>query len=82
MSKFKKGAKELFGIAKSLAKGEDLSVPDEIKNKRRRVCESCPHLNKTKRCDLCGCFYLAKTMVSTSECPEKRWLKWEKNNES
>lgn len=75
MGKLKSGAKELFGIAKNLVKGEDLSVPEDIKKERRAICESCPHLTKTQRCDQCGCFYLAKTAVATSQCPKSKWLR-------
>jgi len=75
MSKFKNGAKELFQIAVNLSKGVDLSVSEEVKAKRRKICEECPHLTKLGRCDQCGCFYMAKTAVATSECPLQKWLK-------
>ena len=80
MGKLKSGAKELFGIAKDLAKGKDISVPDEVFNSRYSECQKCPNLNKMGFCNLCGCAMALKCKVSTSKCPDNppKWEEYKK----
>jgi hypothetical protein len=78
--KVKNGLKELFEIAKSLAKGEDISVPEQVFQERFSICKSCPNLTKLELCGICGCAMRVKCKVATSECPDTpaRWGKYEK----
>jgi hypothetical protein len=46
---------------------------DEEKNRRYSICEECPYLTKTKRCEKCGCFMAAKTRLFNAVCPEGKW---------
>lgn len=59
-------------------------VSDKIKSERRNICFHCEHRKKsvggytcgtlmipTKK--TCGCFIKAKTALSISECPSKKW---------
>lgn len=79
MGKLKSGAKELFGIAKDLAKGKDLSVPEEIFNERYEICKSCPKLSNLGFCGECGCAMKVKCKVSTSKCPLNKWIEFKKD---
>jgi hypothetical protein len=78
MSKFTKGAKELFGIAKDLAKGKDISVPDEVFNERYEICKKCPKLSNLGFCGICGCAMSLKCKVATSSCPDNppKWREY------
>lgn len=43
---------------------------------RGKICEKCPHLNKTTfylHCDICGCYIPAKLRSPTSECNLHKW---------
>ena len=77
MSKLKNGAKELFGIAKDLAKGKDISVPDGVFKERYGICQSCPKLSSLGFCGECGCAMALKCKVATSKCPIDKWQAWE-----
>lgn len=46
---------------------------DEEKDRRYSICEECPHLTATKRCEKCGCFMVAKTKLLHATCPENKW---------
>lgn len=82
MGKLKSGAKELFGIAKDLAKGKDLSVPKEVFEERMSICNTCPKLNKLGFCGICGCAMRVKCKISTSKCADNppKWDKWSPEN--
>lgn len=54
-------------------KDEVLAHPD-IAEERLSICLSCPRLNKsTSTCKECGCFVHAKTKLTRSSCPLKKW---------
>ena len=77
MSKIKSGMKSLFNIAKNAATGVDQSVPEEVKETRLEICNSCPRLLlPTKNCKECGCFVAAKTSFKQEECPLGKWGSW------
>lgn len=48
-------------------------VSEEEKDRRYSICEECPHLKATKRCDKCGCFMAAKTKLLHATCPINKW---------
>jgi len=56
--------KALLGISR--ARKEDIE-------KRMSICKSCSHLSKHSRCDLCKCFVLLKTTITSERCPEGNW---------
>lgn len=39
---------------------------------RMRICNTCPHYS-APRCDLCGCFMIAKTKIPQASCPAGKW---------
>lgn len=39
---------------------------------RMRICNTCPHY-KAPRCELCGCFMIAKTKIPQASCPAGKW---------
>ena len=39
---------------------------------RMRICTTCPHY-KAPRCELCGCFMIAKTKIPQARCPAGKW---------
>ncbi len=78
MGKITKGAKNLFGIAKRKAQGEDISVPEKVAQERLAECLKCPNLSKVGTCKICLCIVRAKTKVDTESCPDNpsRWGKY------
>lgn len=42
---------------------------------RIKTCLSCEHLQRNKRCGLCGCVVEVKATWQTAECPDGRWDK-------
>ena len=56
-------------------------VPEEVKKERLDICSSCEYY-KDNRCAQCGCFMSIKTEWAEQECPLKKWLKYEKDNNS
>lgn len=72
--------KELFNIAVKGLKGEEITVPKEVAEKRYNICQSCPHLTAIKTCEICLCSMKLKTKVKDSECPIGKWSKWKDNN--
>ena len=49
-------------------------VPDEVKESRMAICESCEFLyGPTKQCKKCGCFIFTKSSIASSECPIRKW---------
>lgn len=39
---------------------------------RMKICNTCPHYN-APRCQLCGCFMVAKTKIPQARCPAGKW---------
>ena len=53
---------------------EKITVPENVRQARWDVCESCDKLYKpTNSCKLCGCFMKVKTTLPFDECPIKKW---------
>jgi hypothetical protein len=48
------------------------NVPPEIKEKRLKICQKCPHWTGS-RCKKCGCQMKIKASLSSSECPIGQW---------
>ena len=46
---------------------------DEENDRRYAICEECPYLTATKRCEKCGCFMVAKTKLLHATCPIGKW---------
>jgi hypothetical protein len=58
-------------------------IPYAYTKLRRDVCRACPHASKSpdrldrpskglttlSKCELCGCFIAAKTMLASEKCP-------------
>jgi hypothetical protein len=45
---------------------------------RYTICKPCPQF-QDGQCRRCGCLVEAKTMLTTEQCPDKRWLRiWAK----
>jgi len=50
-----------------------ISEKDQAK-KRLDICNKCPNLSKKGgRCDLCGCFVVAKVKLEFETCPAGKW---------
>jgi len=49
----------------------------ELANKRRKICDDCPKLVKSKtaflKCNDCGCYYPMLAYSSTKSCPMGKW---------
>jgi len=49
-------------------------APKDKRNKRMELCKECPSfLEKTYRCNHCGCFTPVMVWINSRECPEKKW---------
>jgi hypothetical protein len=55
-------------------------VTEEVYEKRRAICESCPLLVDGE-CGLCGCPVEVKALWATEACPDKKWLAEEQKKE-
>jgi hypothetical protein len=53
--------------------GKLVSTKDEAKA-RLDICNKCPNLSKKGgRCELCGCFVVAKVKLDFETCPAGKW---------
>jgi hypothetical protein len=58
----------------SVAGGNALSVPEDVINRRKSICNSCEFFDKQKeRCIKCGCNMAVKTYLKASSCPINKW---------
>lgn len=52
----------------------DIIADTDIAAQRLDICLRCPRLNTTTNtCKECGCFVHAKTKLTRSSCPLKKW---------
>ena len=52
----------------------ELVADSDVAAQRLTICLACPSLNqKTSTCRECGCFVYAKTKITHSNCPLKKW---------
>jgi Family of unknown function (DUF6171) len=68
----------LFSAATSVAKdvvtGNEIFVPDNIKQDRMNICLSCEWYDQEQiRCKACGCFLEQKTSYTSQSCPHNKW---------
>ena len=59
---------------------EDSTIaPVEVRKERMGICESCEHLVRFNRCEICGCFMNLKTKFANMRCPlpEPKWTEYE-----
>jgi len=47
-------------------------TPNQIKNKRLKICKSC-YFFENNKCQKCGCFTNFKTRLISSKCPIGKW---------
>lgn len=59
-------------VMRAWAKGEATLVDRDEKQTRREVCGLCPE-NRGGRCQACGCWIRAKTLLATEDCPRGLW---------
>lgn len=68
-------------IQKAQEIDEATRAPEEIRNQRLSICESCEHLFKpTSSCKKCGCFMKLKTWIGPAKCPIGKWKAIELKN--
>ena len=59
------------------------NVPPEEYIRRTSICNKCPKfVHENHSCGVCGCYMHVKARWSTSECPDKKWSKWDWEKES
>jgi ADP-heptose:LPS heptosyltransferase len=44
-----------------------------MQRRRIKTCEACPHFNRSRGCDLCGCSMDTKSWWSEQKCPQGKW---------
>lgn len=71
---------EFISFIRTYRFNKSMVVGFTILMKRRKICNECPHIKKskffkTKRCGICGCFLSLKTKLRFEECPDEpsRW---------
>lgn len=77
----KEGIKIQSGIVKTTKRASSAIINNEriISNqeeakKRLDICSKCPNLSKSGgRCDICGCFVVAKVKLDFESCPAGKW---------
>ena len=74
LKKLKLAAESGKIIASNIINNKELSVSDEIYEKRMSICHGCPKFNKElKKCNECGCFLTVKARLSGMKCPLNHW---------
>lgn len=69
-----KDVKKQFGKIVDEGSGFFEKATPDIHQKRLIVCYNCPFLlEKTKRCDECGCFVHEKSALKSQFCPKNKW---------
>lgn len=54
--------------------GDPLLAPEAVKEARLRICRGCVcNAEDRRRCEVCGCFVIAKVMFTTERCPKGYW---------
>ena len=53
--------------------GGTVTVNERLHAQRLRECQSCPQLNRTGTCGLCGCVVSFKARVKAASCPAGKW---------
>lgn len=61
-------------LKKFAAAGAPHVTKAEYEN-RVETCLGCEHLQRNKRCGLCGCVIEVKAAWATADCPDGRWSK-------
>ena len=59
-------------VMAKVARGEAVLVDADLKATRRAVCRACDR-NVGNRCESCGCWIRAKTLLATEDCPLGYW---------
>jgi hypothetical protein len=57
-----------------------LVVPDNIKEERLQICNTCEFFTTLSRCKKCGCFMPAKILIKRAKCPINKWMPYEEKN--
>lgn len=63
-------------VAWAKARGYRTLATEEEAEDRLDICLDCPFLapESNYRCKICTCFVEAKVLLTTEECPKKKWL--------
>jgi hypothetical protein len=51
----------------------NISVPQEQRETRIDICQSCDKLTEKKFCSECNCFMPLKTWINVATCPLEKW---------
>jgi hypothetical protein len=55
-------------------------APRDVSRQRLEICEGCERFQEKSRiCDLCGCYMPLKTTMSNMKCPIDRWTEYVRN---
>ena len=56
----------------AMAAGEPVYAAKEDIERRRDICQGCEFFNGSQ-CAKCGCYYSAKIILATEQCPVGKW---------
>lgn len=74
LDKLKMAAKSAKSVASNAIEGKELTVTQEVFNKRMSACHECPkYLKATNQCGECLCFLSLKGKLKDMECPLHKW---------
>jgi hypothetical protein len=59
-------------VIKSKAQGQQVTVPDEERDRRMAICQVCEFFTGTT-CLKCGCVARWKAKLATEKCPVGKW---------
>jgi len=68
----KNAARAAGRAAVRIVSTEKLFVSKEQRSERLDVCNQCEEL-ENGRCSECGCFVVAKSWLTTEDCPTGKW---------
>lgn len=67
-------AKNAAVAAKDAAKDGFTQVSDEEVERRKEICNECPHfIPNQNRCEVCGCALALKNKLRSQNCPKGYW---------
>lgn len=60
---------------------EDPTIaPRNVARQRMGLCEACDRFQeKSKTCQICGCYMPLKTTMANMRCPLDLWFEWKKD---
>ena len=58
-------------------------APRAVAAERLGICEGCERFQeKSKICEICGCYLPLKVTAANMKCPIDKWTEWKRNTDT